>query len=264
LLPIGNKNDVALHIASLDSSYRNLFFCNEWRVLEKNDISEDERKEIEKRVYKYTEEAKESYSFTIAEALLSYPTATTNTPTVQKSVPFIKGIQIGLREMNELTNIVSNAENSSTLEGHTLELQLDYWFPKKKGEGHKEVKSFQYVCVTKLPAVASALHIEPESRPTSSTFSMSLQSKDKSKKDKMKEALTSRFGKEKKEESGSSSMPVTSSRVNRIMCSSADDSVVFKVVIDGIEWAGVKFVSISSQWQSHIKSFPIQAINIKS
>lgn len=29
------------------------------------------------------------------------------------------------------------------------------------------------------------------------------------------------------------------------------------VVIDGVTWSGVKFFSLSSQWPTHIKYFPI-------
>ena len=32
---------------------------------------------------------------------------------------------------------------------------------------------------------------------------------------------------------------------------------LFTVVIDGVTWSGVKFFSLSSQWPTHIKNFPI-------
>ena len=31
----------------------------------------------------------------------------------------------------------------------------------------------------------------------------------------------------------------------------------FSVHIDGLEWCGVKFFQLSSQWQTHIKHFPV-------
>ena len=48
------------------------------------------------------------------------------------------------------------------------------------------MKSFQFAAITRLPAVANALHIEPENRPTSTTFGLLVQFKDKSKMEKMK------------------------------------------------------------------------------
>lgn len=29
------------------------------------------------------------------------------------------------------------------------------------------------------------------------------------------------------------------------------------VLVDGVEWTGVKFFQLSTQWQTHIKHFPI-------
>ena len=32
------------------------------------------------------------------------------------------------------------------------------------------------------------------------------------------------------------------------------------VLIDGTEWTGVKFFQLSSQWQTHVKNFPVALI----
>jgi len=122
--------------------------------------------------------------------------------------------------------------------------------------------------VTRLPAVANALHIEPENRPTASTLSLLLQFKDKSKKEKVKEAITHFRNKEKKKEEESHSI---NAKITRMTCSSVDDNIAFRgnlfclifieysvVLIDGNEWAGVKFVSISPQWNSYVKTFNVQ------
>ena len=37
--------------------------------------------------------------------------------------------------------------------------------------------------------------------------------------------------------------------------------IYFAVFIDGIEWTGVKFFQLSSQWQTHIKSFPVAGVS---
>lgn len=39
-------------------------------------------------------------------------------------------------------------------------------------------------------------------------------------------------------------------------------TLIFVVVIDGYEWTGVKLVSISTQWHTHVKNFPVQVFNI--
>jgi hypothetical protein len=36
------------------------------------------------------------------------------------------------------------------------------------------------------------------------------------------------------------------------------------VYIDGTEWTGVKFFQLSSQWQTHVKNFPVALIGAPS
>lgn len=35
---------------------------------------------------------------------------------------------------------------------------------------------------------------------------------------------------------------------------------IYTVYIDGTEWTGVKFFQLSSQWQTHVKNFPVGLI----
>jgi len=240
-------------LASQDATYRQLFFAEEWRNAfdKQEDINKEEAKDIDRRIRKYIADATFPYFFPIGEALLSYPRIDSNTSSaavVQKNVPFIKGLQIGSRDNDEF----SLAD---------VELQLDYWFSKKKGEGHKELKSLQYAAITRLHSVANALHIGPESRPTSTTFSLMAQCKDKSTKDKVKEALT-RFSKKEEKKDEVASHLITA-RINRIMCSTNGETNVFKVLIDDTEWNGIKFLSVSPQWSSHEKNFLVQGFPSK-
>jgi hypothetical protein len=131
-------------------------------------------------------------------------------------VPFIKGMQLGTKDSPDDTDATDKAVD-------TTDLQLDYWYSKKKGEGHKEIKSFSFAAITRLPAVANALHIDPENKPTATTFSMFVNIKDKSKMEKMKEALQ-HFGKSKKKEEDIS----LNARINRLTCSSSSDTVEFR------------------------------------
>jgi len=38
--------------------------------------------------------------------------------------------------------------------------------------------------------------------------------------------------------------------------------VFILVTIDGYEWSGVKFFQLSSQWQTHIKHFPVAVYSL--
>ena len=41
-------------------------------------------------------------------------------------------------------------------------------------------------------------------------------------------------------------------------------SFFYSVYIDGTEWSGVKFFQLSSQWQTHVKNFPVALIGAPS
>eukprot|EP01114_Cavostelium_apophysatum_P022356 TRINITY_DN8061_c0_g1_i1.p1 TRINITY_DN8061_c0_g1~~TRINITY_DN8061_c0_g1_i1.p1 ORF type:complete len:871 (+),score=274.57 TRINITY_DN8061_c0_g1_i1:203-2815(+) len=254
LIPIGSKNDVAMHLASIDPLYRTLFFTQEWKAFGKSDLNEEQMLDAERRIHRYVDEAQVNFPFQIGEALLNQVSGGTG-PAPKVSVPFLKGIQIGVKEAENIGGVPP----SPTLEVvENMDLQLDYWIPKKKGEQHKEVKAFQFVAVTRLPAVATALNIEPENKPTASTFSLLVQLKDKSKKERVKDAL--KLGGKKEE-----GAPHVSSKISRMLCSlpsekekDAAHHTGFKILIDGIEWVGVKFVSLSAEWPSHTKTFPVQ------
>ncbi|XP_065322805.1 uncharacterized protein LOC135929975 isoform X2 [Gordionus sp. m RMFG-2023] len=42
-----------------------------------------------------------------------------------------------------------------------------------------------------------------------------------------------------------------------VVCSTKSLTHPLKVIVDGVEWNGVKFFQVSSQWQTHIKYFPL-------
>ena len=42
-----------------------------------------------------------------------------------------------------------------------------------------------------------------------------------------------------------------------LLCPASPGSVLFPVVVDGVEWHSVKFFQLSSQWQTHLKNFPV-------
>lgn len=205
LIPIGKKIDLAIHLASFDPVYRSMFFSgglfhtgylislqNGRIILTKRKslkvftplsfptYSIEEARDVAKRVHKYIEEASSVHGFEIAEAMLKEMEQ--NTTTTQRNVPFLKVFIQG--NFTEIIKGLQIGEKDS--DSDTADLQLDYWVNSKKGEMHKSIKSFELVAITRLPAVANALNIEPEYRPTSSTFALIVHQKDKSKKIKVK------------------------------------------------------------------------------
>lgn len=49
--------------------------------------------------------------------------------------------------------------------------------------------------------------------------------------------------------------------VARLICAPKQSHPVpLLVYIDGTEWSGVKFFQLSSQWQTHVKNFPVALI----
>lgn len=66
-----------------------------------------------------------------------------------------------------------------------------------------------------------------------------------------------RLGKKKERESERESRCQTVEGVHRLICSCRNLQPPLKVTIDSVEWTGVKFFQLSSQWQTHIKYFPV-------
>ncbi|XP_048731807.1 phosphofurin acidic cluster sorting protein 2-like isoform X2 [Ostrea edulis] len=63
-----------------------------------------------------------------------------------------------------------------------------------------------------------------------------------------------RLGKKAKESESKSQIV---EGINRLICTTKTQSYSLKVMVDGVEWTGVKFFQLSTQWQTHIKHFPI-------
>jgi len=82
------------------------------------------------------------------------------------------------------------------------------------------------------------------------TFSMQYRLKEKKQKTVM------RLGKRKDKERGELAEISKVEGITRLICLSKGQSPL-KVFIDGLEWQGVKFFQLSSQWQTHIKYFPV-------
>jgi hypothetical protein len=83
------------------------------------------------------------------------------------------------------------------------------------------------------------------------TFSMQYWLKEKKSKAVM------RLGKRKEKEKDPAEVKSQGvDGITRLICLSKGQNPL-KVHIDGLEWCGVKFFQLSSQWQTHIKHFPV-------
>jgi len=206
-------------------------------------LNDEQGLEIIRRIKKYVDESCNINRFDIGEATGTFGNKSKDeskgTDTLQilsKSVPFIKGLQIG-------TEIRVEKDETSN---HDTELQVDYWVPiieKKKEEQNSVKASFQFVAITRLPAIAHQFRCEH--KPTASTLAMLLQFRDK----KAKKV----FGIANK---GGGKLHSVNESIVKLTCSAAHDDT-FRVVIDGVEWAGAKIISVSPQWSSHVKFFPV-------
>ncbi|PAA61083.1 hypothetical protein BOX15_Mlig024085g1 [Macrostomum lignano] len=63
-----------------------------------------------------------------------------------------------------------------------------------------------------------------------------------------------RLGKKGKETEGKREVV---ENLSRLICTSKSQSHPMKVVVDGVDWSGVKFFQLSSQWQTNVKQMPI-------
>ncbi|CAM1328414.1 PACS1 (predicted) [Pycnogonum litorale] len=137
-----------------------------------------------------------------------------------------------------------------------LDLQIDYWLVQSK-ESTKESKksaesgskcslktTFRSLQVSHLPA--SGEHV------SSTSHLLTLNYVTKEKKQKI-----IRLGKKKEKEKDIDVKPQVVEGINRLICSTKSQPSQLRVNIDGVEWHGVKFFQLSSQWQTHIKHFPI-------
>ncbi|KAH8337318.1 hypothetical protein KR059_006975 [Drosophila kikkawai] len=147
-----------------------------------------------------------------------------------------------------------------------VELQVDYWPLVRPGEGHaKESKgstskgsdaggknsiksTFRNLQVWRLPQHAQQLG------DMFNGLTVSFATKEKKQKQIM------RLGKKKDKERDLEKEQCVEG-VARLICSPKQSHPVpLRVYIDGTEWTGVKFFQVSSQWQTHVKNFPIALI----
>ncbi|XP_039971354.1 phosphofurin acidic cluster sorting protein 2 isoform X2 [Bactrocera tryoni] len=158
---------------------------------------------------------------------------------------------------------INTPTTQSNAASESVELQVDYWpiirpgdyTPKEKSitrggdqGGKSSIKStFRNLQVWRLPQNAQLGEM-------SHGMTVNFATKEKKQKQIM------RLGK-KKEKDRDLEKEQCVEGVARLICSpKPSHPVPLRVFIDGTEWTGVKFFQLSSQWQTHVKNFPIALI----
>uniref|UniRef100_A0A7M5X2B9 Phosphofurin acidic cluster sorting protein 1/2 C-terminal domain-containing protein n=2 Tax=Clytia hemisphaerica TaxID=252671 RepID=A0A7M5X2B9_9CNID len=275
------QNKVSNYLSSIDMKYNSLFMDQFWKnVFLQPYLSEQDMREVEKRITQYLEHAEIVHPVPIAEALIT-ARLPEESDSSQFFLPFVTEVRMGCNEApvhdvdsdsggakdstismeskgsSSLTSSPRSVEasdpRSPSLSGHcyseNLDLMVDYWpltntsqLQLQSKEKQKEVNkmtiksTFRSLSVSRLPL--------PDCEDTNGlVFNAHLKNRNKG----VKRLMTKRD-----KESEAISVPV-----NKLVCTARNSGHTFNVWIDGKEWNNVKFFSLSHQWPTHIKQFPI-------
>ncbi|CAH1729134.1 unnamed protein product [Chironomus riparius] len=282
IVPIGSSA-ISRYLSSLDNSYASLFGNETWQQLCSNNESSQQKidsLEITNRIQRYLHSSGPCTQVPIAEAMI-----TRDEDSCQIFVPFITDVRLGqLNEgtqlsldldesMSTITSILSSSPPTTggrlsptqpnapySLLQEPLELQVDYWpfirpiidakdkkEAKSQDQGKNSVKStFKNLQVWRLP-------LNPVTGgEVSNGLTLCFAAKEKKQK-------IMRLGK-KKEKDRDGDKEQCIDNVARLICSPKQHLAPLRVLIDGTEWTGVKFFQLSSQWQTHVKNFPVALI----
>ncbi|XP_037294259.1 phosphofurin acidic cluster sorting protein 1 isoform X3 [Manduca sexta] len=272
IIPIG-PNTVSRYLAASDGGYAALFSGESWCSLADRvaDGAGADIGEMSNRIARYLNSIGPVVNIPIGEAMVAYREKSGDEDASQTFVPFIAEVRVGCSEGGvsslELEEGGSPPARPSPpgtpapphhahappdlaplppllQRTEPLELQLDYWLvPGRQTEGTD----------TKVTVKASfrALHVTRQNTHLCITYLT------KEKKQKIM-----RLGK-KKEKGGEQEVGRTQTvdGVARLICSAkSSHNQPLKVYIDGTEWNGVKFFQVSTQWQTHVKTFPVATL----
>lgn len=259
---------IARHLSASDGGYAALFAGDSWaNICERAaDGSVTDVAEMSSRIGRYLNSIGPVNNVPIGEAMVAYREKSGDEDSSQTFVPFIAEVRVGCSEggvssleLEEGGSPPARASPPATPAPHAphahepapplpllartepLELQLDYWLvPSRQPDGTD----------SKVTVKASfrALHVTRQNAHLCITYLT------KEKKQKIM-----RLGK-KKEKTGEAEVgrAQTVDGVARLICSAkSSHNVPLKVYIDGTELNGVKFFQLSTQWQTHVKTFPV-------
>ncbi|XP_018904006.1 phosphofurin acidic cluster sorting protein 2 isoform X2 [Bemisia tabaci] len=263
VIPLGT-NFLSRYLSSVDSLYGALFVNESWKeALEQNDATE-----LISRISQYLNAA-HTVQFPIAEAMITYKEKSSDEESSQIFIPFINDVRVGSSEVvleiedggnspprtpPSSPNMSTNFQQRENFE--PVELQVDFWSSSSNSTKNSDCKpdnkkndqvkstlktSFKHLQVSRLPA--------PGDTP-SFNFTLSYSTKEKKQK-------IMRLGKKKEKEKENEIRSVAVDGITRLICSPKTQHAPLKVIIDGADWSGVKFFQLSSQWQTHIRHFPV-------
>ncbi|XP_047034089.1 phosphofurin acidic cluster sorting protein 2 isoform X7 [Helicoverpa zea] len=275
IIPIG-PSVIARHLSASDGGYASLFTSESWpNICERAaDGSAPDVAEMSSRIGRYLNSTGPVNNVPIGEAMVAYREKSGDEDASQTFVPFIAEVRVGCSEggvssleLEEGGSPPARASPPATPAPHLtaphlaahapdlapplpmpllartepLELQLDYWLvPGRQPDGTD----------SKVTVKASfrALHVTRQNAHLCITYLT------KEKKQKIM-----RLGKKKEKTSEAEvGRAQTVDGVARLICSAkSSHNVPLKVYIDGTELNGVKFFQLSTQWQTHVKTFPV-------
>lgn len=291
---------VARYISGKDEMYAQLFAHPSWRDL-LDSKEDDMTKEIVARIVKYLNGADNSspMQLPVAEAMVTYKEEkATGEESSQVFLPFLSDVRVGSDGMSDpddglaagsspsdrLTppsspRLIKDRVESGSME--PVDLQLDYWVVvqgEDRGSGigsskkaDLSIATMSNAAISKSDAAkrtvettgnkssikASIIHMQVQrlgDHPTG--FTMNYWTA----KDKKPKATVIRLGKKKADQQKEREMKSVEG-ITRLICLSKGHNTPLKVHIDGSEWSGVKFFQLSSQWQTHIKYFPVATLH---
>ncbi|CAK1549532.1 unnamed protein product [Leptosia nina] len=261
IIPVGQCT-VSRYLSAADPTYAALFANDTWTSLCERapEAHMADVAEMSSRIARYLNSIGPVNNVPIGEAMVAYRDKSADEDSSQTFVPFISEVRVGWSD-----------PCSTSLEGEDgspparpsppatpapdplppshdpLELQLDYWLvggtSGKSAEGSEAGGGGKVT----VKAAFRALLVTRHNHHLAITYLT------KEKKQKIM-----RLGK-KKEKSGDNEAGRAHSveGVARLICSAKGSHTPLKVYIDGTEWNGVKFFQLSTQWQTHVKSFPV-------
>ncbi|XP_038206438.1 phosphofurin acidic cluster sorting protein 1 isoform X2 [Zerene cesonia] len=264
IIPVGQCT-VSRYLAASDPTYAALFASEAWTALCERaaDANMADIAEMSSRIARYLNSIGPVNNIPIGEAMVAYRDKSGDEDSSQTFVPFIAEVRVGWAEACGTS--LEGEEGSPPARPSPpatpapdplppaldpLELQLDYWLVGgasggKSAEGCEGGAGGGGKVTVK--AAFRALLVTRQNHHLAITYLT------KEKKQKIM-----RLGK-KKEKSGESEAGRAHSveGVARLICSAKGSHTPLKVYIDGTEWTGVKFFQLSTQWQTHVKTFPV-------
>ncbi|XP_050531583.1 phosphofurin acidic cluster sorting protein 1 isoform X3 [Daktulosphaira vitifoliae] len=288
IIPLG-INTLSRYLGTVDSYYGSTFLFKEdyW----KEQLECGDGLDIISKIKNYLMEASNTIQFQIAEAMLSYKEKSSDDEASQIFIPFVNDVRICMGEMllcsNDDEQPPSILDRKSIIDKTTppnspnigmqfipphtkqvnwetcesLELQVDYWLvpnsnkevPARNNEPTNKRMDTKFT----LKNGFKSLHISRLFLNNDESLAFLTVSYIKEKKQKIM-----RLGKKKEKEKDLEPKNQVIDSVLRLICSPKTQNYPLTISIDGYEWSGVKFFQLSSQWQTHIKYFPVAVYSL--